>query len=115
MDHTVVAAIEQRLQGPPSAGLADIRDYDLLSGHLRRLYRDRDYEPMWFDAGGLTSNAIEALDRLGRAEEHGLRPGDYLIGPIDPALLGKFQTGSPAEAVALTELTISSMVVGVGW
>jgi murein L,D-transpeptidase YcbB/YkuD len=106
-DDKVAAVVESILQGPPSAGLEEMRDHDLLSGHLRRLYAGRDYRPMWFEAGGLTGGAIKALERLGRAEEHGLRPGDYLIGPIDPAVLGNFQTGSAAEEVALTELAIS--------
>ena len=106
-DNTVATDIERYLQGQPPQVLEQMRDYDLLSGHLRRLYASRNYQPLWFGDHGLTERAGAALGELGRAAEHGLRPGDYLIGPIDPALLANYQTRSTAEQTALTELAIS--------
>ena len=43
---TVAADVARLLQGPPPAGLEELRDYDLLAGALRQLYGGRDHQPL---------------------------------------------------------------------
>lgn len=44
---------------------------------IAEFYAERDFQPLWTDASGLTSVAISLIDRISRAEEDGLSSSDY--------------------------------------
>ena len=45
---------------------------------LRDLYTKLDFQPIWVSGNGPSAKAKLFLDRLGRANEHGLNPEHYL-------------------------------------
>jgi len=53
---------------------------------LRDLYAKLDFRALWFTDKGATARAKVFIDRLGRANAHGLNPEDYLHGRLAKAM-----------------------------
>ncbi len=81
-DSDLPAAIEERLSGPVLPEVRQFRDFDLLFSEISVFYAERDYQPAWIQNRRLSESARRVLAVLGSAEEHGLRSGDYLAGPL---------------------------------
>jgi murein L,D-transpeptidase YcbB/YkuD len=104
----MVEAIEGLLTGinVPSV-LREMRDFDRLLAAVQQLYASRDYAPLWLEEGEAGAHVRRACDKLARAYEHGLRPGDYLFGPLDTGTMGNFQAGDRTLALARIDLALS--------
>ena len=73
---------------------------------IRAFYTARNYEPVWTDGDRLRHDAWYAIDRLARANEDGLLPGEYHIEEI---YLNLDQTGQ--EAFQSVELLLTDGVL----
>jgi murein L,D-transpeptidase YcbB/YkuD len=103
----ITKAIEGVIGGDVPPVIREMRDFDRLFAALTELYESRNYEPLWLENGAMGSRAMRAHRKLARADEHGLRPGDYVFGPIDPQTMGHFQGEDPAVAMATIDLVLS--------
>lgn len=79
---------------------------------LRRLYEAVGFRPLWMVAGTPTRQAMAAVEALGRADVHGLRPADYdaaalrirlteLAAAPDAAELARFDVALSASLMRL--------------
>lgn len=64
------------LPAAPHAALR-IHDYGRMAESLMRLYRERDYRPLWVLAGVPTAQAAQLCALLSNAADFGLQPQDY--------------------------------------
>jgi murein L,D-transpeptidase YcbB/YkuD len=103
-------AIEERLSGPILPQVRQFRDFELLFGEISAFYDRRDFQPAWIENRRLSGSARRVLSVLGSAEEHGLRSGDYLAGPLatDGALIS---SSTDTEALAAIDLSISAQTM----
>lgn len=71
---------------------------------LEAVYESRDYAPIWLDGTVATARARDLARTLKRADEHGLRPEDYLAPVRDAA----------AQGTAAAEIALSRTLVRYG-
>lgn len=64
-----------------------------LSGQMSRLYRLKEFQPLWTSKGEVLPQANTFISLIEGAETEGLRPSDYHLNDIK-ATLGKIQTSS---------------------
>jgi L,D-transpeptidase YcbB len=75
-------SIRENLEDSPSATSTDIA----LLKQIQKLYRTRDYRPVWSGNAQAETNALAARNALDHAEEQGLAAADYSArGPARPA------------------------------
>ncbi len=53
---------------------------------LQTLYKHRDYQPIWIQAGGLNQQGLLLFSYLRHADEHGLEPEEYSVSLISLCL-----------------------------
>ena len=91
----LMAELGMRADGNHQPVKADASSAKSLAGEtliLRDLYSKLDFQAIWFTDKGATAKAKIFIDRLGRANEHGLNPEHYLharlakgVSSFDPA------------------------------
>jgi len=109
-DDDLPTAIEERLAGPILPQVRQFRDFELLFGELSAFYDGRDFAPAWIENNRLSDTARRVLAVLGSAEEHGLRSGDYLAGPLatQEALV---TSGTDTEDLARIDIAITAQAM----
>ena len=81
----LTAAIEERLD-LAAASAAENGGAAIELTELRQFYVEREFKPVWIDAGGVNASARAAYATLARAEEDGLEPLDYAVPAIGERL-----------------------------
>lgn len=101
----------------PHAALR-IHDRQRMASALAQLYRQRDYRPLWTNAGLPTRQAQELTALLANAGDFGLQPQDYeastLVGRLSrlqPDALGSGRPATPAgsESAALPASSVATL------
>ena len=88
--------LRARISGPERAVMIRIRGADLAAAPgLSRFYRQRGDRPAWCGPTGPLARAEDLIRVLGAAEADGLRPGDYRLEALGPALAA-WRRGPPA-------------------
>ena len=87
-----------------------------LSEMLQWLYAERLYRPAWSTPAGLLPQVETLLDAIRSAETEGLRPADYFLSTIEPALARIHQqtaamAGPHPEQLAELDLLLSAALV----
>ena len=77
-----------------------------------RFYAMRQGAPAWWTNDGWSAAASAAIQRIGAAEEHGLRPGDYHFSRLQQAVLGSASSTEVPKGVAQAELLLTRAVLG---
>ncbi|MGC1178736.1 MAG: L,D-transpeptidase family protein [Methyloceanibacter sp.] len=78
-------------------------------GALVEYYSVRDQPLLWVDENGLTERAKSVMDEIAKADEYGLRAGDYSLPKADGF---KSQDASATNWLADAEIKISFAVLG---
>jgi murein L,D-transpeptidase YcbB/YkuD len=90
--------LERTLSSPDAASVVGTR-LEL----VRRVYLDRDYQPVWIDGSELGGRALDLIETLCHAEREGLRSADYDLPGLQAQLarLSENKTSNPAALAAL--------------
>ena len=82
---------------------------------LQRVYRDREYRPVWMQGARPAGRARELVRTICRSGEEGLRPGDYDLAGLRSALekLDEAKRPDPAHLAAL-DLRLTSLMLALG-
>ena len=96
----VAAAIEAALDAPDTTGAADHKA-------VATFYAEREFAPLWIDAGKLDGAARAVAHRIDRAHVYGLDAARYDLPPLDVGLDG---TASADDlAAADLRLTVAAL------
>jgi murein L,D-transpeptidase YcbB/YkuD len=90
--------LERTLSSPDAAAAVGTR-LEL----VRRVYLDRDYQPVWIDGSELEGRALDLIETLCHAEREGLRSADYDLPGLQAQLarLREHKKSNPAALAAL--------------
>jgi murein L,D-transpeptidase YcbB/YkuD len=90
--------LERTLSSPEAAAAVGTR-LEL----VRRVYLDRDYQPVWIDGSGLDGRGRDLIETLCHAERQGLRSADYDLPGLQAQLasLSEDKKSNPAALAAL--------------
>jgi murein L,D-transpeptidase YcbB/YkuD len=82
---------------------------------VRRIYLDRDYQPIWIDGSELQGRALDLIETLCHAEREGLRSADYDLPGLQAQLaqLRETKKSNPAALAAL-ELRLTRAFLDYG-
>lgn len=78
---------------------------------LREFYARESYLPVWWQDGAWTQRAQDAVDVLGQADRFGLDATRYGSIQLDSAVEQGFATASGPDAIAATELALTTAVL----
>jgi murein L,D-transpeptidase YcbB/YkuD len=99
----IVALVRQRLTSEPARGSAgDREDYAALAA----FYTEGDGQPVWTTSGGLTPRAALAIGELRKADDWGLRAGEFIVPALDGA--------ATTETLADAEIKLGQAVLKYG-
>ncbi|HSF14957.1 MAG TPA: L,D-transpeptidase family protein [Vicinamibacteria bacterium] len=105
----VRAEIEPVLESGPPDTFAKARDREHLQNELEDFYRARDHFSAWHNGTKITDAGRAALRTLGRADEHGLRVGDYVRGELAAGDVARER--QTAEAAARFDVALSAAAI----
>jgi murein L,D-transpeptidase YcbB/YkuD len=101
VDTAAVARALELAFANPTGRLARIAQVD--RDAIAATYSDRDWQPVFSDANGLTPKATALVERLGRAAFDGLDPASYAVGTqptsVDPIELATHEIDLVATAL----------------
>jgi len=102
-DGAVVVSMLTTLYGPSAAQRQDET--------LRDFYVQENYLPVWWREGGWTQQARDAVDVLENAQDKGLDAKRYGTVQLDSAVDQGFAVASGADAIADTELALTTAIL----
>jgi murein L,D-transpeptidase YcbB/YkuD len=102
----LAAAIEERLD-LAAANAAENGGTAVELMEMRQFYVEREFKPIWIDAGAVNASARAAYATLARAEEDGLEPLDYAVPAIGDRLSAADVAGQAELEVLLSRAVVA--------
>lgn len=76
---------------------------ELAQAPVAAFYRERNYEPLWFDENVLLSRAYDLFHTISQSEDDGLSPADYYVDSIK-----KYWESKTSEDIAYLDLLLTA-------
>ncbi len=109
-DEAAAGLLGRRLEAVGTPATISVRGERIrITGMLQRFYRNRGYLPAWSNSGRPLGQAYSLVEAATKADEEGLRPGDYPMAGIEALLedlSGNIEEGTPADTATLVDLDL---------